>query len=259
MRQARPRKVTIGLCGKYVHLHDAYKSIIEACVHGGVAAGVRTELKWIDSEDVVSGNVEQAFEGVEALLVPGGFGQRGTEGMVEAVRHARETGLPFLGICLGFQCMLIDFARNVCGLTKANSSELDSATPDPVIDLLPDQHGVEEKGGTMRLGAYACDILPGTRAAEAYGTETVRERHRHRYEMNNAYRDKFESRGLVMSGINPERNLVEIAELSDHPWFVGVQFHPELRSRPRNPHPVFRAFVRAAVQRKPEEAMRARS
>ncbi len=252
-----PERLTIAICGKYVHLHDAYKSIIEACTHGGVASRARVDLRWVDSEEVNERNPEDIFAGVDGILVPGGFGQRGTDGMVRAVRYARESGIPFFGICLGFQCMMIDFARNVCGFTDANSSEFDGATPHPVIDLMSDQAELEELGGTMRLGAQDCDLRTGSRAFEAYGTPRVSERHRHRYEFNNDYRERFEGRGMIFSGTNPDRDLVEIGELPDHPWFVGVQFHPELKSRPRVPHPLFSAFVRAALHHSKKEAIRA--
>lgn len=250
-----PERVTIAICGKYVHLHDAYKSIIEAITHGGVANRTRVELRWVDSEQVTSDDPEKLFEGVDGILVPGGFGQRGTAGMVRAVRYARERSIPYFGICLGFQCMAIDFARNVCGLEHANSSEFDAQTPHPVIDLMPDQLEVTDKGGTMRLGAYPCEMTPDSVVARAYASTSIEERHRHRYEFNNEYRPGFEDKGLLFSGRNPERDLVEIAELPGHPWFVGVQFHPELKSRPGDPHPLFRAFVKAAVTHKKSQEM----
>jgi CTP synthase len=255
--RSAPERVTIAICGKYVHLHDAYKSIIEASTHGGVAARARVDLRWVDSEEVATGDVEAIFRGVDGILVPGGFGQRGTDGMVRAVQHAREQGIPFLGICLGFQCMIIEFARNVLGLAAASSSEFDASTPDPVIDLMNDQRAIDTMGGTMRLGAYPCSVTLQTRAGEAYGVSEITERHRHRYEFNNTYRRAFEQAGFTFSGVNRERDLVEIAELPDHPWFLGVQFHPELKSRPHEPHPIFRAFVRAAVRRRKEGTVRA--
>ncbi len=254
---APAERVTIAICGKYVHLHDAYKSIIEAITHGGVAVGTGVDLRWVDSEEVEGGDPKRLFEGVDGILVPGGFGQRGTDGMVRAIRFARENDVPFFGICLGVQCMVIEFARNVLGLKGAHSSEFDPTTPHPIIDLMPEQLEVTEKGGTMRLGQYDCEILPGTRAAEAYGARAISERHRHRYEFNNAYRESFEAAGMVFSGIHREKNLVEIAELPDHPWFLGVQFHPELKSRPGSPHPLFRGFVRAAQRKRKEEVVRA--
>jgi CTP synthase len=250
-------RVVIAICGKYVHLHDAYKSIIEAITHGGVAAGTGVEIRWVDSESVTRSSAAGLFDGADGILVPGGFGQRGTDGMVRAVQYAREAGIPFFGICLGFQCMMIEFARHVLGLADANSSEFDPNTSNPVIDLMPEQTNVHEKGGTMRLGAYRCELLAGSRARAAYGGDSVQERHRHRYEFNNAYRERFEGRGIRFSGIHPARGLIEIAELEAHPWFVGVQFHPELRSRPQDPHPLFFAFVRAALERRKEAAVRA--
>ncbi len=254
-----PETLTIAICGKYVHLRDAYKSIIEAIGHGGVAARAGVELRWVDSEEVEVGDPERLFEGVDGILVPGGFGERGTDGMVRAVRHARESGIPFFGICLGVQCMVIEFARNVLGLDGANSSEFNASTPHPIIDLMADQQNVEEMGGTMRLGAYECTITPDTRAEEAYGTRQISERHRHRYEFNNAYRKRFEEHGMIFSGIHTPKKLVEIAEIPDHPWFVGVQFHPELKSRPGKPHPLFREFVRAAQRRRKGEVVGAGS
>jgi CTP synthase len=240
-------QVTIAICGKYTHLQDAYKSIVESFVHAGAANGVRVAIRWIGSEDLEQQGPESLLDGVDGVLVPGGFGERGIEGKVAAVRFARERKIPFLGICLGLQCVVIDFARNIARLERANSTEFDRDTPHPVIDLLPGQSHAGAKGGTMRLGAYPCRLEPGSKAQAAYGEEEVRERHRHRFELNNAYRSRLEGAGLVCSGICPEYDLVEIVEIKDHPWFVGVQFHPELRSRPRRPHPLFREFVAAAV------------
>jgi CTP synthase len=242
------RETSIAVCGKYVHLRDAYKSISEAIVHAGVAnkAGVRVE--WVDSEQVEKDGPERLLDGFSGLLVPGGFGQRGTQGMVEAIRHARECGMPFLGICLGMQCAVIEFARSVCGLEGADSSEFNPSTPHPVIDLMPDQAEISQKGGTMRLGLYKCDLKENSLARAAYAKERIGERHRHRYEFNNSYRGQFEKQGMVFSGIHRERDLVEIVELRDHPWFLGMQFHPEFRSRPDSAHPVFRDFVKAALK-----------
>jgi len=244
MRAAR-ETVTIAVVGKYTHLRDAYKSIQEAITHGGVANGVNVKVEWVESERVELDGAEALLAGAHGILIPGGFGERGIEGMVQAARFARDRKIPFLGICLGMQCAVIDFARHVAKLENADSSEFHAGTPHPVIDLLPDQHGVDKKGGTMRLGAYTCAIENGSRAREAYGVATVAERHRHRYEFNNAYRERLEAAGLQVTGLYPEKSLVEIVELPDHPWFVGVQFHPELRSRPSDPHPLFRGFVRA--------------
>ncbi len=238
--------VTVAVVGKYTQIRDAYKSISEAIIHGGVANGVQVKVDWVDSEKVELDGAEALLGGAHGILIPGGFGDRGVEGMVLAAQYARERNIPFLGICLGMQCAVIEFARDVAGLAGADSSEFEAATPHPVIDLLPDQHGVAQKGGTMRLGAYECALTAGTRAREEYGAATVAERHRHRYEFNNAYRERLEAKGLRVTGLFPEKSLVEIVELPEHPWFVGVQFHPELRSRPSEPHPLFRGFLRAS-------------
>ncbi len=238
--------VTVAVVGKYTQIRDAYKSISEAIIHGGVANGVQVKVDWVDSEKVELDGAEALLGGAHGILIPGGFGDRGVEGMVLAAQYARERNIPFLGICLGMQCAVIEFARDVAGLAGADSSEFEAATPHPVIDLLPDQHGVAQKGGTMRLGAYECALTAGTRAREEYGAATVAERHRHRYEFNNAYRERLEAKGLRVTGLYPEKSLVEIVELPEHPWFVGVQFHPELRSRPSEPHPLFRGFLRAS-------------
>jgi CTP synthase len=238
----------IAVVGKYIELHDAYKSIYESLTHAGIANGARVRLRKIRAEDVQQKGA-RLLEGVHGLLVPGGFGERGLEGKISAIRHARETGLPFFGICLGMQCAAIEFARNVLGLERAHTAEFDALTPHAVIHLMADQARVHEKGGTMRLGAMPCRIVPGTRAAELYGTAMVPERHRHRFEFNNDFRERFERAGMVASGINPDRDLVEILELAAHPFFVGVQFHPEFKSKPLHPHPVFRGFVAAALER----------
>ncbi|HEX9824912.1 MAG TPA: CTP synthase, partial [Actinomycetota bacterium] len=241
-------EVSIAVVGKYVNLPDAYLSVTEALNHGGFHHGVRVRIKWVASDDIAMSGVEATLEGVDAVLVPGGFGVRGVEGKVDAIRYARERGIPFLGICLGLQCAVIEFARNVCGLESANSSEFDPATPDPVIDLLPEQQDVTDMGGTMRLGAQPCHVAPGTLAERAYGEAVVYERHRHRYEVNPAYHKVLLEHGMVFSGLNPDERLVEIIELPDHPFFIAGQFHPELKSRPTRPHPLFREFVGAAVK-----------
>ena len=238
--------VTISVVGKYTHLRDAYKSIHEAIIHGGVANGVQVRVEWVDSERIELDGPEALLGPSHGILIPGGFGDRGTEGMVQAARYARERHVPFFGICLGMQCAVIEFARDVAGLDGADSSEFDSQTPHPVIDLLESQHGVTKKGGTMRLGAFRCVLKPGSRAAAEYALPEVSERHRHRYEFNNVYRTPLEERGLLVTGTYPDLDLVEIVEVEGHPWFLGVQFHPELRSRPDQPHPLFRGFVRAA-------------
>ncbi len=241
------REVKIAICGKYVHLRDAYKSISEAMVHAGVANNARVLIEWVDSEQVEKEGPEKLLAGVSGLLVPGGFGQRGIEGMVKAINYARTRKIPFFGICLGLQCAVIEFARNVCGLSGADSSEFDPGTPHPVIDLMPDQLKVNKMGGTMRLGVYKCELRRDSLAWRAYGAAEIGERHRHRYEVNNRYRSAFEKNGMVLSGLNRDRDLVEIVELAGHPWFLGVQFHPELKSRPRAAHPLFREFVGAAM------------
>lgn len=241
-------QVTIAVCGKYVGLHDSYKSIIEAFIHAGVANNTRVNLKWVDSELLEKQNAAEVLSDISGLLIPGGFGGRGIEGKISAVRFARENNIPFFGICLGLQCAVIEFARHVCQLRDANSTEFNESTPYPVIDLMEEQKRIKAKGGTMRLGAQPCNIKKGTRAAAAYNTEKISERHRHRLELNNNYRSLLEQHGLIMSGINPDLDLVEIIELKDHPWFVGVQFHPELKSRALNAHPLFREFVAAALE-----------
>jgi CTP synthase len=244
------RSVTIAICGKYTHYQDAYKSIVEAFTHAGVANDVRVEIRWVESEDLEKDGPDGALDGIDGLLVPGGFGARGIEGMISAIRYVRERKIPFLGICLGLQCATIEFARDCAGWPQANSTEFDADSPYPVIDLLPGQSHMGQKGATMRLGLYPCQLADGSRAKEAYGEEEIRERHRHRLEFNNIYRERLREAGLSLTGICPENDLVEIIELPDHPWFVGVQFHPELRSRPRRPHPLFREFVKAAVTAK---------
>ncbi|MEZ4655245.1 MAG: CTP synthase [Candidatus Eisenbacteria bacterium] len=241
-----PDRVRIAVCGKYTHLRDAYKSIIEAMVHAGAANGVQVEVHWVESSQVEDGDPERILERDDAVLVPGGFGERGIEGMVRMVRFARETRLPFLGICLGMHCASIEIARDLCGYATANSTEFDQETPHPIIDLMPDQVG-KTKGGTMRLGAYPCDLATESLAHEVYGETPISERHRHRFEFNNLYRAAFEKVGVRFSGVCPQNGLVEILELPSHPWFIGVQFHPELKSRPQRAHPLFRSFVAAAV------------
>jgi CTP synthase len=250
-RVTRPEKqCEIAIVGKYTHVRDAYKSIIEAFVHAGAANKARVNLRWVESTDVEARGAAALLADVDGILVPGGFGERGIEGKIAAVRHAREKSVPYFGICLGMQVATIEFARTVVGWADANSSEFDAASGHKVIDLLPDQAAVTEKGGTMRLGAYKCALREGSLAARAYGVPEVNERHRHRYEWNNHYTPQLTSRGIVVSGKCVGRELVEIVELPDHPWFLAVQFHPELRSRPHDPHPLFRDFVRAALDRR---------
>jgi CTP synthase len=239
-------ETNIGIVGKYVDLQDAYKSINEAFIHAGIANDVGVKVTWVDCEKVSSETAGDILGSFDGILVPGGFGERGTEGKFEAVRYARQNRVPFFGICLGMQCAVIEFARNMCGLDRANSSEFDAGTAYPVIDLMPEQRQVSQMGGSMRLGAYPCNIVEGTTAHAAYGTLAASERHRHRYEYNNLFRDVMVEKGLVISGSSPDGNLVEIIEIADHPWFVGCQFHPELKSRPMRAHPLFREFVAAA-------------
>ncbi len=241
--------VKIALVGKYVALHDAYLSVVEALTHGGIENDVKVDICWINSEDVTAGNVAQLLAGCAGVLVPGGFGDRGIEGKITAIQYARENEVPFLGICLGMQMAVVEFARHVCAMADAHSSELAPATTHPVIDLMPDQVGVTAKGGTMRLGAYPCHVTgKDSFTYAAYGMDQLSERHRHRYEFNNAYRQALTEKGLKLAGLSPDGHLVEIVELDKavHPWFVGVQFHPELKSRPNKAHPLFRAFVEAA-------------
>lgn len=240
--------VRIALVGKYVALHDAYLSVVEALTHGGIENQRRVEIQWVNSETVDDNTAAELLQGCNGILVPGGFGDRGIEGKISAVRYAREKKIPFLGICLGMQMAVVEFARHVCGLEDAHSSELNPRTQHPVIDLMPDQIGVTDKGGTMRLGSYPCCLAPGTLAEKIYGESEIHERHRHRYEFNNAYREIMQAHGMVLSGLSPDGRLVEMIELQDHPWFVAGQFHPELKSRPNRAHPLFREFIRAAAE-----------
>ena len=244
------RECLIGVVGKYTHVRDAYKSIIESFVHAGAAHRARVRLRWVEGEDVEQRGAAELLREVDGLVVPGGFGERGIEGKIAAARWARERGVPYLGLCLGMQVATIEFARHVVGWVDANSSEFDASAQHKVIDLLPDQQGITEKGGTMRLGSYRCALREGSLAARAYGRTEVEERHRHRYEFNNRYAAALQSRGLVLSGKCVGRELVEIIELPDHPWYLAVQFHPELKSRPHEPHPLFVDFVRAALERR---------
>ena len=253
-------EVTIAIVGKYTGLKDSYKSLNEALIHGGIANDARVNLQWVDSEEIENHGAERFLSEADGILVPGGFGYRGIEGKVKAIKFAREKKIPYFGICLGMQCAVIEFSRNVCGLS-ANSTEFDLNTKDPVIYLMERwfdfrKKRIEErsedshKGGTMRLGAYPCVLEEGTHALTAYGVKEISERHRHRYEFNNAYRDILTSQGLRISGLSPDKELVEIIEIEDHPWFLGCQFHPEFKSRPTDPHPLFRAFIEAALREK---------
>ncbi len=241
----------IGLVGKYINLPDAYLSVVEALKHGGYACGAKVVIDWISADDTEGLLAEGRLSGLDGIVVPGGFGVRGIEGKIAAARYAREHDVPYLGLCLGLHCAVIEFARDVCDLSDANSSEFDSRTPHPVIDLMDEQKSVVDMGGTMRLGAYPARLVPGTRVREIYGEEVVYERHRHRYELNNRYRQALEDGGMVLSGMSPDGLLVEFIELpaSMHPFFVGTQAHPEFKSRPNRPHPLFAAFVEAARQR----------
>jgi len=244
--------VKIALVGKYVELHDAYLSVAESLCHAGIANDAKVDIKWVHSEEIESPSfdLDATLSDVDGILVPGGFGDRGIEGKIMSIRYARENKVPLLGLCLGMQCSVIEFARHVCGLKGAQSTEFDPGTPHPVIDIMPDQRDIEDKGGTMRLGHYPCSIKPGTKTMAAYGEELIEERHRHRYEFNNEYREILTKAGMVLSGLSPDNRLVEIIELKDHPWFVGTQFHPEFKSRPNRPHPLFRDFIKAALEHK---------
>ncbi len=246
--------VRIALVGKYVDLKESYKSLSEALVHGGIGNQCRVDVEYVDSEEIEADGIPDVLREVDGILVPGGFGQRGTEGKIQAIRYARESRIPFFGICLGMQLAVVEFARNVCGLEGAGSAEFEESCADPVIDLMPEQRGVTQKGGTMRLGAYPCRLMEGTRAYEAYGEKEISERHRHRYEVNNAYREVLQEHGMVLSGLSPDGRLVEMIEIADHPWFVGCQFHPEFKSRPMEPHPLFHAFIRESLRHKRERS-----
>ena len=243
-------KVNIALVGKYTALHDAYLSVVEALKHGGIANHCEVSITWIESEDLTEETEDRLLKDADGIIVPGGFGGRGIEGIIRAAGYARRHGIPYLGICLGMQMAIVDFARNVLRFEDANSTEFDPGTAHPVIDLMPEQEGVTDLGGTMRLGAYPCVLKPGTRAAELYGAETVSERHRHRYEVNNEYRGLLSAAGMVLSGQSPDGRIVEMIELSGHPFFLGTQAHPEFRSRPNKAHPLFRGLVGAALARK---------
>ena len=244
-------EVRVGIVGKYVGLKESYKSLTESFVHAGVTNDTKVTIEWIDSVDIEKNGASEALAGLDGILVPGGFGERGSEGKVRAVQFARENKVPYFGICLGMQIAVIESARNVCKLEGANSAEFDQKSPHPVVALMNEQHEVIDKGGTMRLGAYACKLGAGTRARDIYGGRAeISERHRHRYEVNNAYREKLAAGGMIFSGLSPDGSLVEMVELGDHPWFVGCQFHPEFKSKPFTPHPLFAGFVGAALAHK---------
>jgi len=240
--------VRIAVVGKYMSLKESYKSLFEALVHGGIANEVKVEIDCIEAETIEQEAADLLLKNVDGILIPGGFGDRGSEGKIAAIRYARENGIPFFGICLGMQMAVVEFARNLCGLERANSTEFDLQTAHPVIHLMEEQKSIDTKGGTMRLGTYPCVLQNETLAAKLYGREKISERHRHRYEFNNSYRAEFGAKGMVLSGLSPDSNLVEIIELKGHPWFLGCQFHPEFKSRPMDGHPLFRGFVEAALQ-----------
>ena len=242
------KKVTVALVGKYIQLHDAYISVVEALKHGGVYNSCDVTIKWIDSETVTPETADELLSDVSGILVPGGFGDRGTEGKIEAIRYAREHNIPFLGLCLGMQLSIVEFARNVIGYDDAHSVELNPNTTHPVIHLMPDQEGIDDIGGTLRLGSYPCVLDKTSKAYELYGEELIHERHRHRYEVNNDYRKVLTENGMMLSGISPDGRIVEMIELKNHPWFVATQAHPELKSRPNRPHPLFRGFITAALE-----------
>jgi CTP synthase len=243
-------EVNIGLVGKYVELKDSYKSISESFIHAGVFNEARVNVKWIHSEKLSKSNLEDELKGLDGILVAPGFGSRGISGKIEAVRFARENKIPFLGICLGMQCAVIEYARHVLGFEDAHTTEISEDCKYPVISMMEEQKNIEEKGGTMRLGAYNCQLKPGSKVAAAYNTDKISERHRHRYEFNNEYLEDFEKAGMIPTGKNPETSLVEVVEVEDHPWFVGAQFHPEYKSTVANPHPLFVAFIDAAIKNK---------
>ncbi len=247
------KDVTVALVGKYTQLHDAYISVVEALKHAGVANHATVHIKWVDSENVTDENVAQILGGVSGIIVPGGFGDRGIDGMITAIEYARENNIPYLGLCLGLQLAIVEFSRHVVGFKDAHSTELDPDTTHPVIHLMPDQNGVTDIGGTLRLGAYPCDLNPASRSFELYGTEHISERHRHRYEVNNDYREILEKNGMLLAGLSPDKRIVEMIELPSHPWFVATQAHPELKSRPNRPHPLFRGFVEAALKKQDGE------
>ncbi len=252
-------KVTIAIVGKYVALHDAYLSVVEALKHGGIANLTEVEIRWVDAEDVTADNAADILNGVNGIIVPGGFGSRGTEGKIAAAHYARINKVPYLGICLGMQLAIVEFARYACGLADAASSELSPETTNPVIHILPEKENLEDIGGTLRLGSYPCVLTEGTKAYDLYGKKEIAERHRHRYEVNNDYRDILTQNGMILSGMSPDKRIVEMIELSDHPYFVATQAHPEFKSRPDMPHPLFSGLIKAALDQKGDDSDNERS
>lgn len=244
------KEVTISLVGKYVALHDAYISIVESLKHGGIANHTNVNINWVNSEEVTQKNADKILKGSDGILVPGGFGDRGVEGKIIAAQYARENNIPYFGICLGMQIAVIEYARNVLGYKDAHSAELNPDTTNPVIDLMPEQRDVEDLGGTMRLGMYPCKLTENSLSKKIYGDDLIYERHRHRYEFNNRYRSEITEKGMIISGQSPNEKLVEMVEIPDHPWYIGVQFHPEFKSRPNRPHPLFASFIKAALEKK---------
>ena len=242
------KEVKIALVGKYTALHDAYISVVEALKHGGIPEHTTVDIKWVDSEELNDDNAAEVFKGIQGIIVPGGFGDRGVEGMIAAAKYARENNIPYLGLCLGMQVAIIEYARHVCMFNDAHSIELDPNTTHPVIALMPDQNGIEDIGGTLRLGSYPCVLDKTSKAYQVYGTENISERHRHRYEVNNDYRTALTEHGMKLCGTSPDGRIVEMIEIPEHPWFVAGQFHPEFKSRPNRPHPLFRGFVTAALE-----------
>lgn len=242
------QEINIALVGKYIQLHDAYISVVEALKHGGIYSHTTVNIKWVDSETVTAENTDEIFKDVSGILVPGGFGDRGIEGKIESIKYARTNNIPFLGLCLGMQLSIVEFARDVLGYHDAHSMELKPDTTHPVIHIMPDQIGVEDIGGTLRLGSYPCVLKKDSKAYSLYGAEEIKERHRHRYEVNNDYREALEEHGMMLSGLSPDGRIVEMVEIPDHPWFLATQAHPELKSRPNRPHPLFKGFVEAALK-----------
>ena len=253
--EARTECINIGLVGKYVGLHDAYLSVAEALRHAGYFHNTHINIEWIDSEELEKGDIDAKLSHLDGIIVPGGFGQRGIEGMILAAKYAREHHLPYFGICLGMQIAVIEYARNVAGIANANSGEFDEQCPDKVIDFMPGQSDDIDKGGTLRLGAYPCVITEGTKMEECYGAKEISERHRHRYEYNNDYREVLSNAGLTIGGMSPDGNLVETVEITDEDFYLGVQFHPEFKSRPNRPHPLFKGFIGAALKHYKENQM----